>query len=108
MWFRSKKMINSMQDVKLQRQVCGKLYKSAAICDALHPVPAVVGKDASVAMENGGKTVVIRCAGKIIFDYPAEQTQVLFHMGLGGLDLIYRNQDQKVTVTLHHVLHVQR
>lgn len=69
-----------------------------------HAVLNFVGKD----YKDPDLTVVVIADGKEIFRKPAEDVEIYFHEGWGGLDVIYKDEDgNRTTVILHYVTAVR-
>nr|MDD6335762.1 hypothetical protein [bacterium] len=97
---------NRLDNPSVQRQVLGHIFHNAARRqpegEALQ-----LGRRVQVSIPDG-KHISVVADGQEVFRYPCRHTYAFFHMGHGGLDLVYRQGGQQDTVILHYTDTVRR
>lgn len=96
-----------MIDKKIYKSLNGKSFIDVQIRKAGDTFPRTVGESATLnfigkAYKDPELKVVILSENKEILSVPADEVEIWFHEGFGGIDVIHKDDDGNRTTVIMH------
>jgi hypothetical protein len=92
-------MIDKKSLIKLDNQ----MFKDVVLYDSENPTGKIIGRNVRINIINHSEVVIIDNSGVEMLRKHSSLVTLFYHQGWGGINLVYRDGNDTITLTLHYI-----